>query len=116
MSNFDDAWESSVDAEHAEMGEWAYIKESLDAVDFKKVRGTKSDMVSDHVQSTGGKRDLASFRLFVKAADAEGVKKGFIVEVDNVIGRVLRVKDLDKAGSEIVCGPVSSWGGKVPGV
>ena len=109
MSRFDEAMEMSVEAETGEMG----IEVFLDGV---PVMGVVTDIIDDHTQSTGGRRQLATFSVFVSKADGEGSVKGVKVEADGRKGRVLRREDLGGGGFELICGPVSSWSGDIPGV
>lgn len=98
----------SVDAELDEMGDVVYLG-GVEAL------GVVTDVVDDHVQSAGGRRDLVTFSVYVKKEVGEAVEKGTLVEADFRKGRVLKRQDLGGGGWEILCGPVSSWGGRVPG-
>lgn len=108
MSRFDDGMILSVDAELAEMGETVYL-DGVEAV------GVVTDIVDDHTQSAGGRRDLATFSIYTKKQVGENVRKGAKVVADNRTGRVLKRQDLGGGGWELLCGPVSSWDGRVPG-
>lgn len=109
MGFFDDGMELSVEAEIAEMGEVVYL-------DGAAVEGVVTDVTEGHVQSAGGRRDVVSFSVFVSKVDGKDVKKGCKVEAGGRRGRVLRREALGGGGWELVCGPVSSWNGRVPGV
>jgi len=109
MSQFDDGMEMSAEAEVSEMGEDVYL-------DGAKVKGTVTDIVDDHTQSKGGRRDLVTFSVFVGKDTGKGIKKGCKVEAKGRKGRVIKREDLGGGGYGLLCGPVSSWSGKIPGV
>jgi hypothetical protein len=109
MSRFDDAMELSVEAEVEEMGDPVFL-------DGVEVQGVVSEIMENNTQSTGGRRDVSTFSVFVNKADGEGVVKGCPVEADGRKGRVIKREDLGGGGWELICGPVSSWSGRVPGV
>jgi len=108
MSRFDDGMMLSVAAELAEMGEVIYL-------DGVEATGVVTDIIDAHTQSAGGRRDLATFTIYLKKEVGEAVEKGTKVEADFRKGRVIRRQDLGGGGWELVCGPVSSWNGRVPG-
>lgn len=109
MSQFDDGMRMSQEAELGEMGDDVFL-------DGVKVQGVVSDVVVDKVQSAGGRRDVTTFSVYVSQEDGEHVAKGAKVEADGRRGRVVKRVDLGGGGWELLCGPVNSWGGKVPGV
>lgn len=98
-----------MDTEVDEFGDDVYLDGVL-------VQGVVTDIVDDHKQSTGGRRDIVTFSVFVKKDVGEGIEKGCKVEADKRKGRVVKREDLGGGGWELVCGPVSSWSGRVPGV
>lgn len=108
MSRFDEAMEMSVDAETGEMGEEVFL-------DGVPVMGVVTDIIDDHAQSAGGRRQRVTFSVFVSKVVGEGIVKGAKVEAGGRKGRVLRREDLGGGGFELVCGPVSAWSGDIPG-
>ena len=109
MSKFDDGFGGSVKAELLEMGDPVIVEGVT-------VQGVTTDMVDNHTQSVGGRRDIHSFSIFLSKTDGAGAKKGDHVESGGRKGRVLVVEDLGGAGFELKCGARSSWSGEIPGI